>query len=539
MGFRTLLICFAVSLLLLGCTSERIGQDGKAAGGSPIVVSEPNQENGTLAENGTQNLSWQIQDGNDSDASRGNRSMNEDEPPAEPVYDASCGSSAAEGEICFCSDKATCEAALANTKCKEVRLAGDVRLHGTGFVEDAAGFSNKTFDCQGHRIYRVWEGEKSEGAISAFSLNGKRGNTIKNCIIDGFHRGIVLEESAHNSICNVSVSKSAVYPGEVPTQAWSLYGTAVLLSSSAFNRLIGVNASFGQYGILMNDSHSNLLLGIVASNNTGGQEYRYNEYISGINMEKSNGNILRNIKVGGHGTGGISILNSSWNSISNVTLDDYRSFWVAGSCKNDISDVFGPRGRQFMFVNSAKLVKNMELSSLTLCDADNAVVRNITVEGEPVGYYKHVGGVYLISTDNASLEGLKLRGLAHALSFESSNNNTIAGVEIKNTSRTIELRKSSGNVFSGVRESVNDWTALAVYEGSMGTVVSNSSLEGIYIREITLFDNVSSCRGYPHWDFWVDYPLDNYAYASANLTSGLVCTTTSPKWLCKTKCPAE
>ncbi|ODS40845.1 MAG: hypothetical protein A7315_07475 [Candidatus Altiarchaeales archaeon WOR_SM1_79] len=112
--------------------------------------------------------------------------------------------------ICNCGDGTTtlggsatdacddCEAALNdNTNCAiQVNYVGTVAISnyvGT-CINSPANFNNKIFDCQGHML----DGDNI-GVDFGIILDGKSGNTIKNCIITEFYEGIDLRSSSNDN----------------------------------------------------------------------------------------------------------------------------------------------------------------------------------------------------------------------------------------------------------------------------------------------------------------------------------------------------
>ena len=100
---------------------------------------------------------------------------------------------------------ADCNAALNNNTRNTVYLNASVtNLAGT-CINDPANFTNKTFDCQGYTI-------DGNGTDYGIYLNGKTGNTIKNCIITDFGYGIYLNGSSNNSlIINNNISLNSYH----------------------------------------------------------------------------------------------------------------------------------------------------------------------------------------------------------------------------------------------------------------------------------------------------------------------------------------
>ena len=110
-----------------------------------------------------------------------------------------CGSVGA--EICNCQSCSDCNSKLNKDSCSIVILTADIINHRGTCINDSGNFSNKIFDCQKHTI----AGDKG-GEDYGIYLNGKSGNTIRNCVIIDFWDGISLQDSSNNNIINNTVS---------------------------------------------------------------------------------------------------------------------------------------------------------------------------------------------------------------------------------------------------------------------------------------------------------------------------------------------
>jgi parallel beta-helix repeat protein len=103
--------------------------------------------------------------------------------------------SLADAEACECASCEECVGVLNDPSCQEVRLIQDIVGEEGTCINNPAGFENKVFDCQGHKIL----GDMEMGVGDGIFLEGKEGNTIRNCEISKFRIGIWLRNS-HNNI---------------------------------------------------------------------------------------------------------------------------------------------------------------------------------------------------------------------------------------------------------------------------------------------------------------------------------------------------
>jgi len=136
-----------------------------------------------------------------------------------------------------------CTAALNdNGNCaNQVNYVGMVAISNYGGTCINFPTNNKLFDCQGHVIdgNDVDDGWPDIGIY----LDGKSGNTIKNCVVTEFYGGIYLDSSSNNIIINNTANSNS--------------RNGILLSySSINNNLINNTANNNQRGGLHIDSSS-------------------------------------------------------------------------------------------------------------------------------------------------------------------------------------------------------------------------------------------------------------------------------------------
>jgi parallel beta-helix repeat protein len=103
---------------------------------------------------------------------------------------------------CTCTDCDDCEDRLNDPACVTVTLTADIVGHSGTCIEDAAGFSNKVFDCAGHQIDGDGTGYDDHGIL----MVDKYGNTVANCTITDFYDGIHLEGSSNNLITGNTIT---------------------------------------------------------------------------------------------------------------------------------------------------------------------------------------------------------------------------------------------------------------------------------------------------------------------------------------------
>ncbi|ODS35834.1 hypothetical protein BEH94_05620 [Candidatus Altiarchaeales archaeon WOR_SM1_SCG] len=143
---------------------------------------------------------------------------------------------------CPCSSCDDCETQLSNASCDVVMLTADISNYAGICINNPVNFSNKIFDCQGHMI---------DGVGNIFSwppeygihLNGKSGNTLRNCIVNEFGwAGIRLESSSGNTVTSNTLNSN---------------GVGIWVDYSSNNNIISNTANSNLYGIYFYSASNN------------------------------------------------------------------------------------------------------------------------------------------------------------------------------------------------------------------------------------------------------------------------------------------
>ncbi|MEM4707561.1 MAG: right-handed parallel beta-helix repeat-containing protein [Candidatus Anstonellales archaeon] len=155
-------------------------------------------------------------------------------------------------DTCTCTTCGTCTDALNNDSCGLVQLTADIADEPSTCINNPENFTNKIFDCQGHMIDGI-------GDNNAVYLSSKLNNTIKNCLIREFARGIYLEaESNNTNILNNTVTQCSQ--------------GGIFVAGSFYNAIMYNNASdnSGSSGIYIFGSNNNLIANNTANSNLRG-----------------------------------------------------------------------------------------------------------------------------------------------------------------------------------------------------------------------------------------------------------------------------
>jgi parallel beta-helix repeat protein len=122
--------------------------------------------------------------------------------------------------------------------------------------------------------------------------------------------------------------------------------------------------------------------------------------------------------------GSIVLDASRQNKISNILFSD-TLYWDIrlkvyedNQCDNIIENTTGSNGKPILFYNESNLIiENMEASALMLCNADNSIINNVTINNPNKN-----NGVYIARTENARLSNLFINNSHEVYIGEDSNN---------------------------------------------------------------------------------------------------------------------
>ncbi|ODS37028.1 hypothetical protein BEH94_08240 [Candidatus Altiarchaeales archaeon WOR_SM1_SCG] len=153
-----------------------------------------------------------------------------------------------------------------------VYLTQDISTTGTCIDWDN---NNITFDCQDYMI----DGNKTSSTYG-INLNDKENNTVKNCLIADFSRGIYLHNNADfNNLENNTVKNNLEY---------GIY----LLSSDSNNLINNSINNNSMHGIYISNSDSNKVLGNRIINNGHSGSYDGIYFTENSNSSNLTGNVI-------------------------------------------------------------------------------------------------------------------------------------------------------------------------------------------------------------------------------------------------------
>lgn len=206
----------------------------------------------------------------------------------------------------------------------EVYLNTSIINHTGTCINNPANFNNKIFDCQGHTI----DGDNI-GYDYGIYLIGKKGNTIRNCVISNFNNGIFLWSTSSSNVTNNNINLN--------------YGDGIMLYYSNENIMYSNNiTSNGDNGMLIKTSRGNIIINNTCNSNNGNGIYlRAPSNWNNVTNNRANNNQLNGLYI--TASTGAQIINSNIfcnNNQINETYYDINGFgtYLDNKSGNNICD---------------------------------------------------------------------------------------------------------------------------------------------------------------------------------------------------------
>ena len=374
-------------------------------------------------------------------------------------------------------------------------------IDGVTAINTTNNLQNSTLDCLGYNI----NSNLTTGTYGIFlNSSSVKNNTIKNCNITKFDKGIRLSSSSNNTITNNTASGN------------SNVGIH-LQSSSNNNTLSNNNASSNTGGIgifLQSSSNFNTL-----TNNTA------NSNIDGILIQSSsNNNTVINNTVNSNYYGIYITISSSNNSITNNTVNsNTNGFRFDSSSSNTLVN----NSISASHTSSSKQ-QGLRVDGTVLADFKNNIGETNTINGLPVYYidgqvrpcvnntvytngssYGYMGFVgcsnitvsnsaptdhlLLAATTNSTISNLNISFSGSAISLQASsnfnnltnntlNNNLVYGLNIGTGSNNNTITNNNASSNSNI----------GIYVDGSNNTLTNNTANGNYYDGIYLFTSASN-----------------------------------------------
>lgn len=279
--------------------------------------------------------------------------------------------------------------------------------------------SNAT--CFGGECIIDGDGQDSDSGITMCGTAGDA-TTVKNFyLITDFNIGINLNVSGSNVIKNLSANNNKE--------------NGVYIFGSTYNHLENINADYNSSkitsGVYLRSSNSNILNIITANYNT------------------AKGACSTNFHCGG----GLLLLNSSYNSLTNITTNDnYTTYSGSGVNLN---------GSHYNMVQNV-VANNNEVGSnswyginggggIYLESSDQNIFYNPLTKNNTINSDGKGGGIYVYSSKYNSFYFVTLAdNYKSGIVFDSASNNIVAsGTMENNADKYIDIKSGSNNIFYG------------------------------------------------------------------------------------------
>ena len=382
------------------------------------------------------------------------------------------------------------------------QLMNDISTDDTCFI---IGADKITFDLQGHTV----KGVSYLQAVSGILLNEFDSLVIKNGEIREFNDGISLSNSEGHRIINMVLDKNKYLGISFNEIANAIiennqikntqgYGEGMQIQASHNITIVNNTLDSNGAGIALYFGGNNLIKknSITGSNVESGilLDSSYNNDIiynnldfndEGITLYDSSYNFIGNNWINNsEGQGSLFIVRSPNNVIKDIKIENSGRYDLKieitneSQCDNQIINVTGSNGKPALYASSTVTWNNLEASQVILCNADNSVLNNITVNS----LYPKTNGIQV-------LEGYSI------LLNKVTVNNTFDGIWIVKSKHVYVKRSNISNGRYGVYIGGNSHSI-----GISENTINKNSQEGIWLED-TSNDQIE--------DNWIEFNGDS------------------------------
>ncbi|MCX6817225.1 MAG: right-handed parallel beta-helix repeat-containing protein [Candidatus Aenigmarchaeota archaeon] len=309
------------------------------------------------------------------------------------------------GNAFYCANCTDCTNALNNNTYNTVYLNASTPVNDT-CINNPENFTSKIFDCQSYSM---------TGNTSGYGiyLDGKDNNTINNCILLNFSRGVSVNSSDNTTIANNTINS---------------YGPVC-------------NVAFGDptktYGIYLSSSSYSLLSNNTLQSNSYGSVNFCGAYSYGIYLESSSNNTLVNNNASHSNSRctvscmtrsyGIYLMSSPNNNIlsNTASLNNASCIGSGSGCGASTADGMYIDSSDNIIIAGNTISSNRRAGLLTSA-SDNTTIINNTINSN-LG-----NGFWIISSNNTIVNNTAISNAGDGFSIGSSNNTLINNTAISN-----------------------------------------------------------------------------------------------------------
>jgi len=306
----------------------------------------------------------------------------------------------------------------------------------------------------------------------------------------GNYMGLRLHNANNNTITASSFSRNA----------YGIYFSGVYMGTGSSNNTMTNNdvSNNGYQGIFIAGSGNTLLNTTVLNNGIGvivqSEYYSYtvsnntlkyntisNNSYYGVALRGMINSVVSDNVIVNNGRYGIWMWDCSNDTLTNNIVQEHSEFdlhfeWQSSSpfkeeyCTHTIQNNTGSGGRMIRYVSANESVDNEVVSELLLCNADQAVVNRVTVNGSDT--LKN-NGIVLIKTDYAMIADSLSIDNNYGLVLAYSTNNRIAATSLRGNLFGSRINYSSQNTLAGNSMEGSSYVALEIYQSGQNTFKDN------------------------------------------------------------------
>ncbi|VVB53684.1 Periplasmic copper-binding protein (NosD) [uncultured archaeon] len=427
------------------------------------------------------------------------------------------------GGVCDCGNCSDCNSALNdNENCTTVRLSSDVSSPTSSCINNPDNFNNKVFDCMNHWI-------NGSGQYHGVYAYAKENVTIQNCEVTNFWNGLNLYFPRGFIVRNNTLVENNRYDLRVWADGkeqcmfvmennMGPEGRPILVYNSSFSLANAVasqlvlcaadNSSVVNVTVVGSSSLDNNGIDVFVTDDSNFTDVNSSDNYYGIYFLRSNNNRVEGSIFNSNLWDGVYLWDAPTIISDNTMLYNGRydlGGTIGTTCNSVVTGNTGTGGLPIRFVNSAETVSDEVVSELILCQADDAVVRNVTLAN--VSGIKN-NGVLMLNTNRANITDVTSSSHYHGFNLDycadnvflrptangndndgfyfgsSVRNRVLNGTLVSNTRAGISLTQSNYNNLSYNLVHFG-WWGVYEYLSSNNTVeqnnVSATSNMGVYL----------------------------------------------------------
>ncbi|MCD4811279.1 right-handed parallel beta-helix repeat-containing protein [bacterium] len=346
------------------------------------------------------------------------------------------------------------------TYVENVDVRKRLTLRGEGVVAvQAANLNDHVFDVtsnwvniSGVNAY----GATASGNAGIYVGSGIAHSSISNCAASNNYYGIYLDRSNNNILVGNTANDNN-------------YGIYLYYSSN--NTLTDNNVSLKNgYGIRLSQSNNNALTNNIA-----------NDCWYGIQVSYSSNNMLNN-NMCSNNTYGIILFGNSYNNTLtyNTMADNRYNFGVAGGIQNiDTSNTVDSKPIYYLVGEYSKVLDSTSGAGyIGVVNSNNITIRDITLTN-------NIGSVLFVNTTHSFIENMTVTNNNYGILLYSSNNITLINNNISlNYGDGLRLSQSMNNTIT-CNNANNNGDGISLYSSSNNMLTDNNvnsnGWNGIYI----------------------------------------------------------